>query len=72
MIKGIVFDCDGVLTDSEVFYLSQAQQFIRDKGADTTIEDIMYFVGRSSLDIGKALKKQFGFKESAEQLAAEK
>jgi len=45
MIKGILFDMDGVLIDSEEYISMAAIEMFREKGINTTPEDFVPFVG---------------------------
>lgn len=45
MIKGVLFDMDGVLVDSEAFILEAARAMFRERGLRTQPEDFEPFVG---------------------------
>ena len=45
MIKGVIFDMDGVLVDSEKFILEAAMAFLKEQGITTQKEDFLPFVG---------------------------
>ena len=44
-IKTILMDCDGVLVDSEMIYLTSLVHYLKLFGIDTTIDDLAYLVG---------------------------
>jgi beta-phosphoglucomutase len=45
MMKGVLFDMDGVLVDSEEYISSAAIEMFREKGINATAEDFIPFVG---------------------------
>ncbi len=46
MFKGIIFDMDGVLLDSEEQICQAAIRFFKERGVEATAEDFVPFVGR--------------------------
>lgn len=46
-IKGILFDCDGVLLDSEAIYLNALVQYLASINYPTTIEEVTFVLGIS-------------------------
>ena len=53
MIKGIVFDMDGVLADTEHFYQKRREAFLREK--DFVWDESLDFVGSNEKAIWEAL-----------------
>lgn len=45
MIKGIIFDMDGVIIDSEPLYIDYDYKFFNNLGANISKEDLLTFVG---------------------------
>lgn len=45
LIKGVIFDMDGVLVDSEKFILEAAMAYLKEQGINTKKEDFLPFVG---------------------------
>ena len=57
----VVFDCDGVLVDSEVIAVRVDQRVLADLGWELELEEIVdRFVGRSEADFTAALEAQLG------------
>lgn len=56
----VIFDCDGVLIDSEVLACSTAVKTMGQFGLAITLEEYLGFVGRSARDIGAVLEARFG------------
>lgn len=46
-IKGIIFDMDGVLMDSEPYFLDCRYEFLHQQGAKTTYADLKPYIGQS-------------------------
>ena len=57
----VIFDCDGVLVDSEPISISTLLDFVRDAGVILSPETAyMRFLGRSMASIGSILKDEYG------------
>lgn len=69
--KLIIFDCDGVLVDSEPISVSVLVGIIREAGGQVS-EEAAYlrFLGRSMASVGEILDRDFGFAMTAEHLDA--
>ena len=52
-IKGILFDCDGVLLDSEAIYLNALVQYLASINYPTTIEEVTFVLGKPMKDVYK-------------------
>ena len=48
MIKAIIFDKDGVLIESEEFYLERRLQYLEEKGITPASTDLKDFIGNGS------------------------
>lgn len=59
MIKGIIFDMDGVLVDSEPIYHEFEYNFFRNLGADITPDYLFRFVGSSMSDTINSICDEF-------------
>ena len=56
----VIFDCDGVLIDSEVLACSTAVKTMGEFGFAITLEEYLGFVGRSARGGGAVLEARFG------------
>lgn len=63
-IKGILFDCDGVLLDSEAIYLKALVQYLASIGYPTTIKEVTFVLGKPMKQIVKDLREYFEIPES--------
>ena len=52
MIKGIIFDFDGVIVDSEPLYIETLLEYLAGLGVKTSEEKISYVIGQNLNDIG--------------------
>jgi HAD superfamily hydrolase (TIGR01509 family) len=69
MAELIIFDCDGVLVDSESISVSVLCDFVRAAGADIGEEEAYrLFLGRSMAAVEEALRSEFGLRLSAAQI----
>lgn len=59
MIKAVLFDCDGVLLDSEAIYLSSLSEYLRTLGRKAGMEELAYLVGTDIRNITEQLKKDY-------------
>ena len=58
-IKGVLFDCDGCLLDSEFIYLNCLVEFFDSIGIKTTLEDVVFVVGKPNPVILQDLLAKF-------------
>ena len=58
-IKGVLFDCDGCLLDSEFIYLNSLVEFFDSIGIKTTLEDVVFVVGKPNPVILQDLLAKF-------------
>lgn len=59
-IKTILMDCDGVLVDSEVVYLTSLVNYLKTLGVDTTVEEMTCLVGSDIESITEKIQNEFG------------
>ncbi|MEP9386678.1 HAD family hydrolase [Mesorhizobium sp. KR9-304] len=69
MAELVIFDCDGVLVDSETISVSVLCDFVRKAGADIGEEEAYrLFLGRSMAAVEEALRGEFGLSLNEAQL----
>lgn len=66
--KAILFDLDGVITDTMKFHYEAYRQAFEPLGISLTPLDVYLSEGMPSLDVGKALVKKYGVSVEVEQL----
>ncbi len=59
MLKAVLFDCDGVLLDSESIYLSCVSQYLETLGRRAAIDQLAYLVGADIHTITDQMKRDF-------------
>ncbi|MCI5052756.1 MAG: HAD family phosphatase [Simkaniaceae bacterium] len=59
-IKAIIFDCDGILVDSEYAHYLAWQHALQQEGGDLTIEEYYCYVGKSVETNAKLLAEKIG------------
>lgn len=69
-IKGVLFDMDGVILDSERGAFSLLQKTLRYMGVVVTAEELLEYVGRHTTDIAESLIQRFNLKMTAEEFQA--
>ncbi len=67
MIKGIIFDFDGVVTDSEPPYIEALVSFMQSIGIDATFEELQHVVGQNLQAIGTELVNTYHLDMSPEE-----
>jgi len=72
MIKGVIFDMDGVLLDNVEYHLEAFRLFGEEQGKSLTREDIQSVFGRKNWDMLEALLERRLEKEEADRLADRK
>lgn len=70
-IKAIIFDCDGVLIDSEYSHYLAWQQAIQKYGYDLTLDEYYFYVGKSGPEVAKLFAAKMGI-DCADQLIKDK
>ncbi|WP_235823761.1 HAD family hydrolase [Actibacterium lipolyticum] len=66
----IIFDCDGVLVDSEPISVAVLVEVLAEAGCDLPLDQAYgKFLGRSMATIGKLLKDEFGLSITSEHLS---
>ena len=72
MIKAVIFDMDGVITDTEPFHVRAEKEVMARYGVTVTTEELQTYVGVTGEAMFSDLVKCHGLKQSPEQIHAEK
>lgn len=67
-MKYFIFDMDGVLLDSERVFLSSLQRFLRTQGHSVTHDDLLPFVGLTSLLTAEKMRKDYNLPGTSEDI----
>lgn len=67
-IRGIIFDMDGLMVDSEPVQLKAINDALKPLGVQVDDDEFIDMVGRKAIENFIWLKNKHGFKESAEEL----
>ena len=70
-IEAIIFDMDGVLVDSEVYWDKSRVEFASDRGKAWTDEFQRLAMGRSTVGWAGVMKEQLGLDETIDDIIAE-
>lgn len=70
-ISAVIFDMDGVLIDSEPFYMAQEVSSFERHGIKLDKKDLSRFVGTTQRSMWTHIKNEFGLSESLEILVAQ-
>ena len=62
-IKGILFDCDGVILDSEYIYVNSLVDYLKQLGIETTVEEMVCVLGKPISAIVEEVREKFDLKE---------
>ncbi|MBR9692822.1 HAD family phosphatase [Candidatus Woesearchaeota archaeon] len=62
MVKAVLFDMDGVLVDSERYFISDANKFFEVLIPTWTSDDFANISGRNAIDIHEILTRDYGLK----------
>ncbi len=71
IIRGVVFDLDGLLFDTEALFFRVASEMLRDRGKVFTVEIMRAMIGRQPAESGLAFKTMAGLDDAPEALMAE-
>jgi beta-phosphoglucomutase-like phosphatase (HAD superfamily) len=70
-MKGVIFDMDGVLIDSEPHHFRIESLMFRENGIDVSREEHDGFVGTGGREMFELLKKKYGLKRTVDDLLEE-
>lgn len=67
MLKAVIFDMDGVISDTEPVYELASIQFLADRGIHVDAEYLAQFIGTTNEFMWTSIMKDFGFELSVEE-----
>ena len=70
-IEAVIYDMDGVLVDSEVYWDKSRIEFARDRGLDWTDEFQRLAMGRSTVGWARVMKEKLALDEPIDAIIAE-
>ncbi len=70
-IKGIIFDFDGVIVDSETLYIEALLDYLKTIGIETEAQEIAYVIGQHVQDIASDIISQFDLDLSMDDFISE-
>lgn len=70
-IEAIIFDMDGVLVDSEVYWHKSREEFARERGKAWTDADQRVAMGRSTIGWAQVMKERLALDESLDEIMRE-
>ncbi|TDB82451.1 HAD family phosphatase [Micromonospora sp. KC721] len=71
-VRGVIFDLDGVLVDSEPNYFAAERRLLADHGVDFTVEMKRPYIGMSTREVIVDLVRRFGLPEPVDVLIERK
>ncbi len=71
MKKGIIFDFDGVITDSEPPYIEALIKYLHGYGIDAAFEELQYLIGKNVDTIAMEVIEKYGLQTTIERFNAE-
>lgn len=70
-VQAVVFDMEGVLVDSEGYWLAARQDFARARGRQWTLEDQRLAMGLNTLEWARVMQERLGLDMPLEAIAEE-
>ena len=67
-VKGVIFDFDGVIVDSELLFTQSMVNYLGDKGIKTDIDDVTFLVGKNERRIALDVIEKYGISDSYEKV----
>lgn len=67
-IETVIFDMDGVIVDSEVYWFKSRQEFARDLGLNWTDEDQRHAMGRNTIEWAEVMQHRLGIDWALERI----
>ncbi len=70
-VEAVIFDMDGVLVDSEVYWHRSREEFARDRGKVWTDADQRLAMGRNTVEWARVMQERLALTESLDAIMAE-
>jgi HAD superfamily hydrolase (TIGR01509 family) len=70
-LKAVIFDMEGVLMDSEIYWLRGREGFARDRGKVWTTEDQSHAMGRNTVEWARVMQERLDLDEPVDDIIAE-
>ena len=70
-VKGVIFDCDGVIFDSELVFTQSVVNYLKDKGISSAIDDVTFLVGQNMDKITSDVISHFKIEDDREIVRSE-
>lgn len=70
-IEAVIFDMDGILVDSEVYWKAVREDFARDHGRDWTMDDHKRAMGRNTIEWAEQMAERLQVGMSQEEIASD-
>lgn len=67
-MKAVLFDMDGVLIDSETFYMNGMYKWMKEAGFKGHVEDVYVVIGTTMKQTYEIIQKMFNYKYSIKEL----
>lgn len=68
MVKGVIFDFDGVVVESEPIFLDSVIIYLKRFGIEANYDDVNFLLGMVMDDIVSSLKEKYQLKDSNEKI----
>jgi HAD superfamily hydrolase (TIGR01509 family) len=70
-IEAVIFDMEGVLMDSEVYWRQGRESFARDQGKTWTMDDQRQAMGRNTVEWARVMQERLGITMPVEDIIAD-
>jgi HAD superfamily hydrolase (TIGR01509 family) len=70
-IETVIFDMDGVIVDSEVYWFKSRQEFAQDLGLQWTDDDQRHAMGRNTIEWAEVMQHRLGLDWPLERIMAD-
>lgn len=59
-VRGVIFDVDGVLVDSELVFLTSLQSYLKTQGLEEDFQSLACFLGKPEREISSMVREKYG------------